>query len=195
MVYWKSRCINFKYPSLLVLTLHVMLISFIGMSIMTVSLMLSFDETNPDSTYSKLDYVTIGIITIALWFNNINTLLILLVHYLKVFPYVIFNHWIVLMESMIFALITYISIKIEIPINTITKTLVPLAPEIIICAGLFLYRNLMRTKFNTNKSKYENNLKQMPYNNKFSKYLDILSCFLIPGVPLVIIAALIFIHC
>ena len=113
---WKSPCIKRIPLPLLKQILLATLLSLISMSFTITLLIGIFDQPKITSGWSIGEYQIIANIVVLLWLNNINSLFIQSLDYLKIFPFLIYSWRCVCIESILFTILSSILINVDIHI-------------------------------------------------------------------------------
>lgn len=159
------------------------IISLLGMCSMFLITMICNQERISINGFWD-DYM-FGCIFIVLWFNNINILLLVVFHYLRILTTLIYNLIFVFIESALYLLICHLLLytsQLYIWYIAIIAAILISA----ICTGWKILRMLTTSRF---KSKYQQ-LSIDSYNNQaylLGKRTDIVICISLPLVPIIII--------
>jgi len=180
-------CANNKILKPVVLQLFVTgLYSFCGMGFIALLQALLSYYPNKQIIFGFFGGLLINYIIIGFCFNPINLLLLLLLHYLKIFPFFIYHKLCVIIESMFFYFLLCLYDKLSI-FNVITGILLTCLSIIII---LNITKFLLSKRFCMFQHKYISIYAktEIKYKYFFGKKFDVLFSLILPGIPILIMS-------
>ena len=196
---WKSPCIKRVPLPLLKQTLLATLRSLISMSFTITLLIGIFDKPKITSGWSIGEYQIIANIVVLLWLNNINSLFIQFLDYLKIFPFLIYSWRCVCMESILFTILSYILVKVDITVlvNPVIFCIYICLPELIIISLIVSFRYIFKKWIAKYDSQYLSVFKSIEYRFRYSytKNIDISIGIAVPLIPIMIILVMLITYC
>ena len=196
---WKSPCIKRIPLPLLKQILMATMLSFISMSFTITLLIGIFDKPKITSGWSMGEYQIIANIVVLLWLNNINSLFIQLLDYLKIFPFLIYSWRCVCMESILFTILSYLLVKVDIPVvvNPLTFCIFICLPELIIISLIVSFRYIFKKWITKYDRQYISVFKSIEYYKRYcyTKNIDISIGIAIPLIPIMIVLVLLIMYC
>lgn len=124
-----------------------------------------------------------------LWYANVNTIFVQLIHYLRIFPFFMYSWKCITLESIIFITIIYFKPEIETPYIILNDFSNIMAPEIIIIILILLFRFCFPKVYQNIEIKYSTEFNNLNSNKKYSygKYPDMFWGFLFPSITVIIL--------
>lgn len=164
--------------------LHIAgIVSLAGMGIM--ALLILFFNKESVSEYEFWNDYFIYLIIIFFWFNNINLLFLVLLHYLNIVYCLIYNKTAVFLESALNYLIIDILLN-KTSLNLWYITVVSIIAMILPCLSIKFFHSINKTLFTIHSNRASENITE---NQDFllNKTLDMIICIFLPLFPILII--------
>ena len=153
---WKNLCIERIQVPLLKQIILATLLSWIVMSLMVDLLICIFDRTDPESGWTKGVFLIVANFIVFLWMSNVNSLLMQFLYYSRIFPFLFYSWRYVFVESILFAVLCYLLVKVDIdvPENTYGIVFFLCLPEILTIVFILAIRCVFKQWFDKMNNKY-----------------------------------------
>lgn len=188
---WRKPYIDHKLRKMFQQAILMTFQSLIVLSLVT-SLFLwhHYKSCDEELTQGDLIFIIFSFIFLVFLFNNLNSIFIQLIHYLRIFPFFMYSWKCVLIESFLFSILTFISFNIDLPYMSI---FILCLPGSILLIFILLFRYVFRVKYNAIVDEYKHIFNNMEINEKYSygKILDMVLGLFIP-CSIIIIGGILF---
>ncbi len=192
----KKPCTDPKLRTLLNQIFVSWLYSLFVMSI-TVSLLIFAIEKDCDkqNNFSAIHHIVIAFLIVFV-FNNMNILFVQIIHYFNIFPFFLYSRQCIVIETILFSLLTYITLflDIDIPVTVVNTIIVLFLPEMVMVILILLFKYCCKRKYRLLEEKYTIHFNSINDNQKYSysRTVDTALGVIIPSATILVSLTFLF---